>query len=423
MPDGSFPIESKADLKNAIQAIGRAKNPAAAKAHIKRRARALGCADMIPEGWVGKSLDDAKAVLRESFLCSEDFLSTLALSEDQLEKFITACDALDRSGESVMKSEIDIGAGLDALDKTFDQFVEHIEGFAPEIATAMKRGAEPMATLKEQLQKAFDASTDADKDGLRKQLEAAVTALETSKAALETGLAKAEETNKTLTASKETITAEATLWKTRALKALSLEKAAKDYKNHPDNMMSEDETCKFLDMSEAERGEYMKAHPIEVMTQKRMEALPEPVRKQLEEGRVAAEMVAKMAGERETEAFAKRASELGQPDEFGKSLQVLAKGGTDEERTAAYDMVVKALEAAANQAKTAGLFKEFGTRRGAIGSAEGELLAKAEELREAVNKSGTGKPLSSDQAYSKVYTDPANRELVARFKEEKRRAA
>lgn len=49
--DGSFPIESVQDLKNAIQAIGRAKNPAAAKAHIKRRARALGLFNLVPADW------------------------------------------------------------------------------------------------------------------------------------------------------------------------------------------------------------------------------------------------------------------------------------------------------------------------------------------------------------------------------------
>jgi hypothetical protein len=51
MPDGSFPIANAKDLRNAIQAIGRAKDPAAAKSHIKRRAKALGLSDLIPDGW------------------------------------------------------------------------------------------------------------------------------------------------------------------------------------------------------------------------------------------------------------------------------------------------------------------------------------------------------------------------------------
>lgn len=51
LPDGSFPIENVDDLKNAIQAIGRASDPAAAKAHIKKRAKALGHEELIPEDW------------------------------------------------------------------------------------------------------------------------------------------------------------------------------------------------------------------------------------------------------------------------------------------------------------------------------------------------------------------------------------
>lgn len=51
MPDGSFPIANAQDLKNAIRAVGRAKDPAAAKAHIKSRAKALGLTDLVPDGW------------------------------------------------------------------------------------------------------------------------------------------------------------------------------------------------------------------------------------------------------------------------------------------------------------------------------------------------------------------------------------
>jgi hypothetical protein len=49
--DGSFPIENASDLKNAIQAVGRAKDPAAARAHVIRRARALGLTKLLPDGW------------------------------------------------------------------------------------------------------------------------------------------------------------------------------------------------------------------------------------------------------------------------------------------------------------------------------------------------------------------------------------
>lgn len=54
MEDGSFPIANTEDLANAIHAIGRAKDPAKARAHIIARARALGMTDKLPEDWVKK---------------------------------------------------------------------------------------------------------------------------------------------------------------------------------------------------------------------------------------------------------------------------------------------------------------------------------------------------------------------------------
>jgi hypothetical protein len=51
MPDGSFPIKNAGDLSNAIGLAGNGKNPGAARAHIKRRAAALGLSDKIPDTW------------------------------------------------------------------------------------------------------------------------------------------------------------------------------------------------------------------------------------------------------------------------------------------------------------------------------------------------------------------------------------
>ena len=44
MAGGSFPIEDKADLANAKHDIGRAKNPAAARRWVNKRAKELGAA-------------------------------------------------------------------------------------------------------------------------------------------------------------------------------------------------------------------------------------------------------------------------------------------------------------------------------------------------------------------------------------------
>lgn len=58
LPDGSYPIKNIDDLKNAIQAYGRAKDKPEARAHIMKRARALGQENLIPEAWTAKSEED-----------------------------------------------------------------------------------------------------------------------------------------------------------------------------------------------------------------------------------------------------------------------------------------------------------------------------------------------------------------------------
>jgi hypothetical protein len=60
MEDGSFPIKTVADLKNAVRAYGRAKDKEKAKRHIVKRAQALMEQGLIPEEWMsdlGKSLE------------------------------------------------------------------------------------------------------------------------------------------------------------------------------------------------------------------------------------------------------------------------------------------------------------------------------------------------------------------------------
>jgi len=68
MADGSFPIADEADLRNAIQSVGRAANYEAAKRHIIRRARALGLYDMLPDDWrksMSKSMQYADSRLQK----------------------------------------------------------------------------------------------------------------------------------------------------------------------------------------------------------------------------------------------------------------------------------------------------------------------------------------------------------------------
>jgi uncharacterized membrane protein YkoI len=52
MSDGSYPIASETDLRNAVQAFGRAKDKEATKKHIMKRAKELGKENLIPANWV-----------------------------------------------------------------------------------------------------------------------------------------------------------------------------------------------------------------------------------------------------------------------------------------------------------------------------------------------------------------------------------
>ena len=75
LDDGSYPISDESDLRNAIQAYGRAKDKAATKVHIMKRAVALGKEDLIPVSWVSKEdIEKAKAGEKSG---EDNFLSTL----------------------------------------------------------------------------------------------------------------------------------------------------------------------------------------------------------------------------------------------------------------------------------------------------------------------------------------------------------
>lgn len=84
--DGSFPISNAEDLANAIRLAGNAKDPAAARRHIIRRAKALGLYDRIPDSWkkekaeleVGNHIETTAAVWRFLFPKQTDAIEKAA---------------------------------------------------------------------------------------------------------------------------------------------------------------------------------------------------------------------------------------------------------------------------------------------------------------------------------------------------------
>ena len=124
LPDGSYPIKTVGDLKNAIQSIGRAKDRAKTIAHIKTRAQALGREDLIPDSFKAVEHDEAtlesvragivaliKAELDEMLSGEEDEICDVRELLCALELFLCWWDGEADEGETpepFMKEETEI---------------------------------------------------------------------------------------------------------------------------------------------------------------------------------------------------------------------------------------------------------------------------------------------------------------------------
>lgn len=106
--------------------------------------------------------------------------------------------------------------------------------------------------------------------------------------------------------------------------------------------------------------------------------------------------------------FQKRAVAMGLREEDGDTLMKAERGDV-----AAVRKLTDMLGAATAAAREAGIFKEFGSRgTGSGDTALEQMTAKAEELRKADPK------MTFEQAFEKVFTDPANAVLKAVHKRE-----
>jgi hypothetical protein len=91
-PDGSYPIKNKGDLHNAMQAIGRSKNPSKTRAHIRARAKSLGL----------------ESELSDSFKREPSGVLSMDITEDQLNKMIQdAVASAQQAGELKLSKAVD----------------------------------------------------------------------------------------------------------------------------------------------------------------------------------------------------------------------------------------------------------------------------------------------------------------------------
>jgi hypothetical protein len=129
LPDGSYPIRNVADLKNAIQSFGRAKDQAEAKKHIISRAKELHrYYDLIPEEWRSKryrafsaeEMDTMRSRIAELALVAagEVPVDPSAADIKLLEEAKTAAD--EQTQEEIQRAE-DIAAGKTTVEEQYDE--------------------------------------------------------------------------------------------------------------------------------------------------------------------------------------------------------------------------------------------------------------------------------------------------------------
>ncbi len=346
LPDGSFPIANKSDLENAIHAFGRAKDKAKTKAHIIARAKALGCSDLIPEGWdVGKSLGA---------------------------HISAAGAALVKSAWSIFKDTAVVDKAA-ALTESLGQFEEHLQGAIP---AELSKAVEAELALKS----AKDCSmTEAEKKAAEEKAEAEKKKEEAEKA-------KEHEDNKKALA--------------KALHELAVLKLSPVHQDYMDaHNWDEKDKQNFLEKSPEERDDHMKKNPI-------AKRLPDAVQKRLDEAEADRKILKALQEKDEIATFAKRATDIGLAATAGEILRKAYRGDADGIKK--LEELIKGITA---QVDTSKLFGEFGSSHGVdvTGKAWDRLQKLAGEYRDSQIK--IGKKCSIDQAFVKVYTDPANKSL------------
>ena len=320
LPDGSFPIHNKSDLHNAMQAIGRAKDPGKAKAHIKRRAKALGL--------TGELSDAFKSAGWTDF-----FINLFSPEPDRVaENFDQALAGLAESVKSII-DDADDSDKQDMLAKTFAQFHEHVSPLLGDRALPTQptdKKEFPMSAIL----KALGLSQDASEED--------------------------------------------------ALKAI-----AEMAKQRPPKKDEEDEEEEEEEEEEDE--------------EKALKALPAGIRKMIADGQDAIKRVAKLENEAALAAYVKQAIDIGLPESEASTLQKAYSG--DKESV---DKLLKLTKSSFAAAKQAGVFKEFGAPgNGASGSAFDQFTTLATQYL----KDHPSEKLTPEQAFAKVYSDPAHKHL------------
>lgn len=172
MSGGGFPIENCGDVKNAVQAIGRAKDRASAMAHIKSRAKSLGCTGSLPDSWgpvkkaaessAGpgrvRNMDTDETTVEETADTIEDRVEAL---EDTIEKLPGQIVKAIREGQKDEEPEVtpaELSSKLDKLASDTAKAVEEIGAKVEKLAEGeSSQGPDEIAKAESVSKAAYEA--------------------------------------------------------------------------------------------------------------------------------------------------------------------------------------------------------------------------------------------------------------------------
>ena len=341
LPDGSFPIENVEDLHNAVKLAGHASDPARAKAHVRARAKALDAEAAIPDAWKREpgALDRLLTRLGLAKRVPATEIDPDTYSDAAADAVDKATDALGVSIASIL-ADAAITDKAPAIQKSLAEFRTHLGDAVPDqIEKAMRDVAQAAGVIEK----------DDHPMPTIEELSATVEAL-----------------------TKRLADAEA---------AVDVNKLSDKHKKFHDSLKTEDAKAKFAAKSADERDKQMEGkgdNDGDEACKRQIEA--ENLAKALEHTAALEKRLATFEAEREIMLMRKRATDIGVGEAQAEVLLKASQGDAT-----AFDAVLGMLKAATAQARTGGVFKEFGTTQGGGtgAGARGEIEAMAETLTKA----------------------------------------
>lgn len=138
LPDGSFPIVTKADVYPALKALEKAKDVDGAKKHLTARASALGCTDLLPKDWAVKAVSaDLQKMLGEGVVKGMYDVA-------QLVSVVQSLYGLCKNAWYERESERDDSMVPDRLKESVEQLVGVLKSMVDEESAELIACIDPM---------------------------------------------------------------------------------------------------------------------------------------------------------------------------------------------------------------------------------------------------------------------------------------